>query len=192
MKDYKVAEPLFKINYNDWGLLKNPETGMLFDPVLIQEFDRFEYWSDQFNKPVRQVICKNKPCNYADYLNLNTAALQRSVNSTLGWSAYDDDISKEQYEELCQKVLLEDRFKKLINYDILMPFQTIALTYFVWNNRFFIGKNTYIYEINFGKLKLEKTDLSKKNIVSLKRISEYEFFYGIFNVLIKNFGLKLS
>lgn len=192
MINHKIDEPLFKINFNKWGLLKNPETGLLFEPVSIEEFDRFEYWRDQFNNPVRQIICKNKPSLYADYLNLNTATLQRVVKSTLGWNAYDDEISKEQYEELCQTVLLKDRFKKLIDYDVLIPFQTLALTYFVWNERFFAGKTTYIYEVNFGKLKLEKTNLSQEDIVSLKRISEYEFFYGIFNILIEKFGLKLS
>lgn len=192
MINYKIDEPLFKINYNKWGLLKEPETGFLFEPVPIEEFDRFEYWSDQFNKPVRQVICKNKPCHYADYLNLNTATLQRAVKSTLGWSANDDEISKLEYEELCQTVLLKNRFKKLINYDVLIPFQTLALTYYVWNERFLVGKTKYIYEINFRKLRLEKTNLSQENIVSFKRISEYKFYYGIFNVLIENFGLKLS
>ena len=192
MINYKIDEPLFKINFNKWGLLKDPETGLLVEPVSIEDFDRFEYWKDQFNTPVRQVICKNKPCYYADYLNLNTATLQRAVKSTLGWSAYDDEISKEQYEELCQTVLLKDRFKKLINCDVLIPFQSLALTYFIWNERFFVGKTISIYEVNFGKLKLEKTNLSQENIVSLKKVREYEFYYGVFNVLIENFDLKLS
>ena len=192
MINYKIDTPLFKINYSTWGLLKNPETGLLFEPVPIEEFDRFEYWRDQFNTPVRQVICKNKPCYYADYLNLNTATLQRSVKSTLGWSAYDDEISKEQYEALCQMVLLKDRFKKLINADVLIPFQTLALTYFAWKEQFFIGKTISTYEINFGKLKLEKTNLSQEDIAGFKRISEYDFYYGIFTILIKKFALKLS
>ncbi|MEO0527164.1 MAG: hypothetical protein AAFZ89_08055, partial [Bacteroidota bacterium] len=75
-----MNEHLFKIDFNTWSLPKNPESGLLTEPVATEEFDSFEYWSDQFNKPVRQIICKDNSRNYADYLDLDTATLKRQVS----------------------------------------------------------------------------------------------------------------
>ena len=189
MTNYKVDEPIFKINYNKWSLLKDPETGLFINPVPSDEFDRFEYWSDEFNQPVRQIICKNKRCYYADYLDLNTATLKREVNSTLGVSAYDDEISKEQYEELCQLVLLKKNFRNHINYQILLPFQSLALSFLKYKEKMLIRKSKVVYVVNCKKQRVEKKSLLSGNIIAkAKEINEYEFYYSVIQILIKKNG----
>lgn len=187
-----MNRPIFNIDFNTWKLLKNPESGVLEEPVPKKEFDHFEYWSDAFNQPVRQIISKNNSSHYADYLDLETATLSRRVSSLLGWSPYDNEIDKNQYEELCQLVLLKHRFKKLVNLDILIPFQTITLRFYDWDARLLIGKTKKLYGFNFKKLMLEETNVSKEEMVNAKSISEYEYYYGIFNILIKSFDLNIS
>ena len=187
-----MNNPIFSIDFNNWQLLKKPESGVLEDPVAAEDFNHFKYWSNEFNQPVRQIICNNSFSNYADFLDLDTVVLHRRVSLLIGSSPYDDEINKNQYEELCQLVLLKHRFKKLINYDILIPFQTLTLDYYGWNGKFVIRKTKKLYEINFTTLKLEETNLSQEEGVNLKRISEYKFYYGIFNVLIEYFNLNIS
>ncbi len=108
----KTREPLFKIDFNNWGLPKNPETGLPTEPVPSENFYKYEYWSDVFNQPIRQIIPKNGSPLYADYLNLDSITLHRKVSSLLGDSAYDDEISKSEYETLCQTVLLRYHYQK--------------------------------------------------------------------------------
>ncbi|WP_430965293.1 hypothetical protein [Spongiimicrobium sp. 2-473A-2-J] len=189
MTNHKISEPLFKIDYNKWDLLKNPETGLLIEPVPIEDFDRFEYWSDELNRPVRQIISKKKRRLYADYLNLNTASLYRRVSSLLGVSPYDDEISKEKYEELCQIALLKHNYQKQINYEILIPFQSLALTFLKYKEKTLIRKANTLYEVNCEKQRVEKTSLISENIIDkAKGISEYEFYYSVIQTMIEKNG----
>lgn len=74
----------------------------------------------------------------------------------------------------------------------MIPFQTLTLDYYGWNGKFVIRKTKKLYEINFTTLKLEETNLSQEEMINSKRISEYEFYYGIFNVLIEYLNLNIS
>lgn len=189
MTDSNLDEPFFNIDYSSWKLLKNPETGLLIEPVPIEDFDRFDYWSDEFNQPVRQVISKKERPLYADYLNVKTASLYRRVASLLGCSAYDDEISKEQYEELCQTVLLKHNYQEQINDEILLPYQSLALTFFKFDGKLLISKAHLLYEVNCEKQMVEKTILSLNHIsAKAKKLSEYEFYHSVIKVLIEKKG----
>ncbi|WP_350287297.1 hypothetical protein [uncultured Croceitalea sp.] len=189
MTDSILNEPIFNIDYNSWRLLKNPETGLLIEPVPIEDFDKFEYWSDEFNQPVRQVISINDRPSYADYLDVKTGLLHRRVALLLGCSAYDDEISKEQYEELCQTVLLKHHYQKQINYELLLPYQSLALSFFEFEGRLLINKVHSLFELNCEKQMVEKTILSLDDMISkAKKLSEHEFYHAAIRVLIEKKG----
>lgn len=187
----KINKPLFKIDFNKWKLLKNPETGLLIDPVPMDDFDKFQYWSNLFKEPIRQIICKKEASLYADYLNLDSATLYRRASLTLGFSAYDDEITKEEYEELCQTALLKHHYNKHINYEILLPFQTLALTFLRFQEKVLILKLKELYKVNTQKRLLEKTSLFSEDILAqCEKISEHEFYYYIIQELIKKDGME--
>lgn len=189
MTDSNLNEPLFNIDYNSWRLLKNPETGSLIEPVSPEDFDKFEYWRDAFNQPVRQVISKKDRSLYADYLDVTTGLLHRRVASLIGCSPYDDEISKEQYEELCQIVLLKHHYQKQINHEILLPYQSQALSFFEFEGKLFISKVHSVYTVNYEKQMVDKTNLSLHDVVTkAKKISEYEFHHAVVQALIENKG----
>ena len=186
-----MDKPLFRIDFNKWQLLKDPESGLPKEPVPQANFDHFEYWSDEFNRPVRQVICKDTFGQYADYLDLDTVILHRRVSLLLGNSPYDDEIDKVQYEELWQQVFLKHRFQKFIDYNVLHPFQTKALCYYCYKKKFLIKKAATFYKVNFTTLALEETILSQGDIDNARKISEYEYCYHIVNILVKEFNLNI-
>ena len=179
-----MSEYLFKIDFNQWKLLKDAETGELKDPVAPENFDRYEYWDDKGHRPVRQIITKNGRDHYADYLNIETGKLERRVASVLGWSPYDDEISKEAYEELCQTALLEHHYHRNINDRILVPYQRLALSYYQSGKLLFIKHVRLLYPVNIEKKQLEKRRWFKEKILSrATQLSEYEFYYAVIREL---------
>lgn len=187
----KTSKPLFKIDFNTWRLPKNPETGLPIEPVPSENFNKYEYWSDTFNQPIRQVIPKNGRPLYADYLNLDTITLRRKVSSLLGVSAYDDEISKDEYEALCQTALLRHHYQKQINYEALLPFQTLALTFLRFQEKVLILKTQQLYTVNYKEKKLERISLNPRDILDKsEKISEHEFYYAIIKELIELNGME--
>ena len=162
---------------------------MPVEPVPEKDFDRFEYWSDELNRPVRQVISKNGVRMYADRLSLKTATLYRGVCS-LGISAYDDEITKEVYEELCQTELLKYHYDKQINNEALQPFQTAALDFIRLADKPYILKANNLYAVNVQKRRLEMVASDVKNSANNpEKISAYEFYYLTIQELLKKHGV---
>ena len=188
MDKHKLEKPLFKIDFTKWRLPKNPETGLPIEPVPEKDFDKFEYWSDELNRPVRQVIPKKGSPLYADRLSLKTATLYRGVCS-LGISAYDDEITKEVYEELCQTELLKYHYHKQINYEVLLPFQRLALDFLKLAEQPYILKTSNLYTVNVQKRILEMVTSNTKDIINqAEKVSEFEFYYLTIKELIKKHG----
>lgn len=191
MKNSKIYEPLFNIDFTKWMLLKNPKTGAFIDPVSSDDFETYRYWRNQFGTPIRQIICKKTAPLYADYLHLDTATLQRKVSSMLGFSPYDDEINKEAYEILCQTVLLKHHYTKQINYEVLLPFQTLALTFLRFQEKVVIRKLQELYEVNLKTKTLEKTTLATEIVLEqFHEISEYDFYYVVIQELIQKEGFE--
>lgn len=183
----------FNIDYNKWKLLKNPETGKLEDPITLDEFERYDYWDDKQHNPVRQIIPKIGQPIYADYLNVKTGKLERKVASLLGWSAYDDEISKEQYEELCQTTLLDYHYRKHIDYTAILPFQRIGLVFFKYQDEVFIKKGKEIFSVNYEEKKIVNFSEQIKHFVnSSMTISEKEFYSVVIQKLIERYDNIIS
>ena len=188
-------EHLFKIDFEKWTLLKDAETGELKEPVSIGNFERFEYWDDKDHQPVRQVIQKDGYSHYADYLNVKTRKLERRVSSLLGVSPYDDEINKEEYEELCQVALLEYHYNRLVNYKALLPYQRMALSYLKCQDSILIQKTKSLYAVDCSEKRVMKIRKSKELIESSVVINEYEFYHLVIQKLLKihgNFLINLN
>ena len=177
---------IFNIDYDNWKLLKHHETGELVDPVPLNEFDKYEYWDDKQHNPVRQIIPKVGEPLYADYLNVKTGQLERKVSSLLGWSAYDDEISKEQYEELCQTTLLDYHYRKHIDYTAILPFQRIGLVYFKFQDEVFIKKGKEIFSVNYEEKKLVNSSEPIEDFINSSiTISENEYYTEVIQKLME-------
>ncbi len=179
------SDYLFEIDFNKWNLLKHPETGELKDPVSLDNFEGFEYWDDKSHRPVRQIMVKNGMSNYADYLDTETGELDRRPSSLLGVSPYDDEISKEEYEELCQTVMLEYHYKRLINDETLMPFQRLGLEYLKSQGLILILKHKTLFAVDHRDRKVIHIGWDKDLIKSSVKISEYEYYYSVINNIIR-------
>ncbi len=180
------SEYLFEIDFDQWALLKDSETGLLKDPVPAEEFEVFEYWCDEYHKPVRQVIPKDGDAYYADFLNLRTCKLERRVSLTLGWSAYDDEISKEKYEELCQVALLKYHYNKHVDSSALVPHHRLNLGFWRLKDELIIYMTREAYHVNCEEKKVKKfRQFNTDMLNSATRISEYEFYHSIIRRLLK-------
>lgn len=183
------SEYIFKIDFNKWKLLRDSETGLLKDPVPEENFEKFEYWCDKNHKPVRQIIPKEGNANYADFLNLSTCKLERKVSLTLGWRAYDDEISKEEYEELCQVALLEYHYNNHIDNTTLIPYQRLGLHFWIFKDKIIIKKAKKIYYVNCEKKKVEKLlQFNEEMLSTAIKITEYEFYNSVIRKLLRIHG----
>ncbi len=95
------------IDFDSWNLPKHYETGIPTDPVLPEEFERYEYWKAANGEPIRQIITKDGGDIYSDKLDVMTGQLYRGVIKWMGVDPYNDEKSEAEYYQLCQKLYLE-------------------------------------------------------------------------------------
>ena len=167
-------EPLFTIDYEHWSLPVSTETGLPAEPVKPRDFEGYSYWDAQYRGPIRQIREKGRPNTYGDSLVAASGTLERSVIGTLDVSPYDTEISEEQYYELCQTTLMKLRYRKLVDTEVLSPFQALSLKYVKIGEEPIIKLRGRAYRLNPTGQALEQAEI---DLQSGSEISEHDYYY---------------
>ncbi|MBS9463567.1 hypothetical protein KIM67_14205 [Flagellimonas sp. 389] len=75
-----------------------------------QFFKNYEYKRDWDGTPVRVIRLQDGSTNYADYIKTKTATLCRQVNVLSVDDRYIDDLTEQEYYELCDFYIARKRF----------------------------------------------------------------------------------
>ncbi|UII75889.1 hypothetical protein LV716_16735 [Flagellimonas sp. HMM57] len=80
-----------------------------------QFFKNYEYKRDWDGTPVRVIRLQDGSTNYADYIKTKTATLCRQVNVLSVDDRYIDDLTEQEYYELCDFYIARKRFLEQVD-----------------------------------------------------------------------------
>lgn len=180
-------EPLFNIDFEQWSLPVNHETGLPKEPVESEDFDGYAYWNVHYKGPIRQILSKSGNDFYGDYLVAASGTLRRGVIGLVDSSPYDTEYTKEQWERLCQTTVMRYQYNKLINTDAVVPLLSRALSeaYFSLGEEPYFKRGDRVFRLNGANRALEPTTIDPQVATE---IQEEEYYYLSLSALIKVFG----